>query len=110
MTKITIAHLIATHNEIASTLNVKHLREKSSLTRAQINARIDEMRAQIDASNDVVALTTLCVKYNKNAKSIRARFRALYRDTNNNDLPTRVNNSWTFRACDVSRIIAHVTR
>lgn len=112
MTRISIASLVASHNAIASTLpDVKPLREKTSLTRAQINERIDAMNARLDASTDVVSLVSLCIAHNKNAKSIRARFRALYRDdATRATMPARVANTWNFRANDVAKIIAHVTR
>jgi len=110
MTRITIASLVARHNELASILDVKPLREKTSLNRATINERIDDMQSRIDASTETVSLVSLCVAHNKNAKSIRARFRAMYADDAvRATLPTPVH-AWNYRATDVAAILPHVTR
>lgn len=109
MSRITIASLVARHNELASMLpDVKPLREKTSLNRATISERISDLETRVAASTDLVSLVSLCIAHNKNAKSIRARFRALYRD-DACTLPAPVH-AWNYRATDVPAILAHVTR
>lgn len=111
MTRITIASLVASHNVLASSLNVKLLRDKTSLNRATIQARIDDMQAQIDASTDTVSLVSLCIAHNKNAKSIRNRFRVMYADKAvAATLPAPLGKGWDYRAADVATILPHVTR
>lgn len=109
--RVTIASLIASHNTLAAMLpDVKPLREKTSLTRAAISERIAALQTRVDASTDTVSLVSLCAAHNKNAKSIRARFRALYADaTVAATLPKPVH-AWNYRASDVAAILPHVTR
>ena len=111
MSRITIASLVNEHNALAAMFDdVKPLREKTSLNRATITERIADLRARADASTDLVSLVSLCIAHNKNAKSIRARFRAMYADPAvAATLPTRVH-AWNYRACDVPLILPHVTR
>lgn len=112
MTRTSIASLVAAHNVLAAMITppVKPLRDKTSLNRATIQARIDDMQAQVDASTELVTLASLCNAHNRNAKSIRARFRDMYADaTVAATLPAPVT-KWTFRPSDVAAILPHVTR
>lgn len=114
MSRITIASLVASHNTLAMMLpendRPKLLRDKTSLNRATISERIADLQTRVDASTDTVSLVSLCIAHNKNAKSIRARFRALYADeTVRATLPAPVH-AWNYRAADVPAILAHVTR
>lgn len=110
--RVSIASLVASHNSLAAMLpenaRPKMLREKTSLTRAAITERIADLQSRVDASTELVSLVSLCVAHNKNAKSIRARFRALYADAANT-LPAPVH-AWNFRPTDVAMILPHVTR
>jgi len=109
MSRITIASLVASHNTLAAMLpDVKPLREKTSLTRATITERIADLQSRVDASTDLVSLVSLAAAHNKNAKSIRARFRSLYAD-DACTLPRPVH-AWNYRAIDVPAILPHVTR
>ena len=109
MTRITVASLVAEYNTLAAMLpDVKLMSEKTSLNRAKISDRIAELRERVDATTDLVSLVSLCIAHNKNAKSIRARFRALYADAANT-LPAPVH-AWNFRPADVPMILPHVTR
>lgn len=111
MSRITIASLVARHNELASMLpDVKPLREKTSLNRATISERISDLETRVAASTDLVSLVSLCAAHNKNAKSIRARFRALYADETVAATLPRPVHAWNYRATDVPAILAHVTR
>jgi hypothetical protein len=109
--RISIASLVAAHNVLATSLgDVKLLRDKTSLNRAAISARIADLQARVDASTDTVSLVALCAAHNRNAKSIRARFRSLYADAANT-LPRPVSaKGWEYRAADVPMILPHVTR
>lgn len=112
MSRITIASLVARHNDLASMLpetdRPKLLRDKTSLNRATISERIADLETRVAASTDLVSLVSLCNAHNKNAKSIRARFRTLYAD-DACTLPDPVH-AWNFRATDVPAILPHITR
>ena len=108
MSKITIASLVASYNVLARSLNEKPLSAKTSIKRNVLIERIDEMNARVAASSDVVTLVELCREHNVNAKSVRARFRALYRDDATRDtLPVPVSKH-TYRRVDVPAILAHI--
>ncbi len=112
MSRITIASLVASHNALVAMLpendRPKLLRDKTSLNRATISERIAELETRVAASTDLVSLVSLAAAHNKNAKSIRARFRSLYADPANT-LPRPVH-AWNFRPTDVPAILPHVTR
>lgn len=114
MSRITIASLVASHNALVSMLpendRPKMLRDKTSLNRATITERIADLETRVAANTDLVSLVSLCIAHNKNAKSIRARFRAMYADPDTRaTLPTPVH-AWNYRATDVATILPHVTR
>lgn len=113
MSRVTISSLVVRYNTLAAMLEgVKPMSEKTSLNRAKITERIDELQARVDASTDNVSLVALCAAHNKNAKSIRARFRSLYADPAVRDtLPKPVSSKgWEYRPSDVAAILVHVTR
>lgn len=113
MSRITIASLVASHNALAAMLpDVKPLRDNTSLNRATITERIADLETRVAASTDTVSLVSLCAAHNKNAKSIRARFRTMYADPAvAATLPRPVTSkSWEYRATDVAAILPHVTR
>lgn len=111
MSKITIANLVASHNVLASTFNdVKSLSPKTSIPRARIIAMIDDLRERVNASTDTVTIVDLCKRHNANAKSVRARFRALYRDdATRATMPVPVARH-TYRACDVPALLPYIVR
>ena len=109
MTKRTsIATLVERFNTLAVIVGAKALSPKTSLKRSVIEERVAELQAQVDASTETVSLVSLCIAHNKNAKSIRQRFRDLYARADNT-LPAPVV-GWNFRAADVDTILPHVTR
>lgn len=114
MSRITIASLVARHNELAMMLpetdRPKMLRDKTSLNRATISERIADLETRVAASTDVVSLVSLCIAHNKNAKSIRARFRAMYADPAVAATLPRPVHAWNYRPTDVPAILPHVTR
>lgn len=111
MSRITIASLVAEYNTLAAMLpDVKTMSAKTSLNRATITERIAELRERVDASTDTVTLVSLCIAHNKNAKSIRARFRAMYADPAVAATLPRPVARHTYRAADVARILPHVIR
>jgi len=108
MSKITIASLVNDHNVLARVLNEKLMSPKTSIKRDVIIERIRDLRERVDASTDVVTLVELCREHNVNAKSVRARFRALYRDDATRDtMPVPVSKH-TYRRVDVPAILAHI--
>lgn len=114
MSRITIASLVASHNALAMMLpetdRPKLLREKTSLNRATISERIAELETRVNASVETVSLVSLCIAHNKNAKSIRARFRAMYADETVAATLPRPVHAWNYRPNDVALILPHVTR
>ena len=110
MSKITIASLVASYNVLARTLNEKPLSAKTSIKRDVLIARIDELNERVNASTENVTLVELCRAHNVNAKSVRARFRALYRDdATRATMPVPVARH-TYRPCDVPALMPYITR
>ncbi len=111
MTRPSIAALVARHNELAVLVEgTKLLSAKTSLTSKVIATRIAALETTVAASTDTVSLVDLCKAHDKNAKSIRARFRTMYADPAC-DLPKPVSSKgWEYAAADVARILPHVTR
>jgi len=109
MSRITIASLVNEYNALAASFDdVKTLSPKTSLARAKIIERLDELRERVAASTDTVTLVELAAMHNRNAKSIRARFRALARDPNVT-LPTPVARH-TYRRADVPALLPYIVR
>ena len=109
MTRITIASLVNEFNSLASAFDdVKPLSPKTSLARAVIIERLDALRERAAASTETITLVELAKLHNRNAKSVRARFRALARDPNV-ELPTPVARH-TYRVTDVPRLLPYIVR
>ena len=58
--------------------------------------------------DDAITLVELAARHNRNAKSVRARFRALARDPNVT-LPTPVARH-TYRVADIPRLMPYIVR
>lgn len=109
MSRVTIKSLVLEYNALAASLDdVKPMSLKTSLNRATIIARTDELRERVAASTDTVTLVELAAMHNRNAKSVRARFRALARDPNVT-LPTPVARH-TYRRADVPALLPYIVR
>lgn len=109
MSRITIASLVSEYNALAASFDdVKTLSPKTSLARATIIDRLDALRERAASSTDTITLVELANLHNRNAKSVRARFRALARDPNVT-LPTPVARH-TYRVCDVPRLMPYIVR
>ena len=109
MSRITIASLVSEYNALAASFDdVKTLSPKTSLARATIIDRLDALRERAAASTETITLVELANLHNRNAKSVRARFRALARDPNVT-LPTPVARH-TYRVCDVPRLMPYIVR
>ncbi len=106
MSKVTIASIAAEINNLARVLGEKPVSTKTSIKRDVLLARLADMRERAAASTDTVTLVELCREMNANAKSVRARFRDLYKDPAV-ELPVPVSKH-TFRRIDVPAISKYV--
>ena len=70
--------------------------------------RLDALRERAAASTETITLVELANLHNRNAKSVRARFRALARDPNVT-LPTPVARH-TYRVADIPRLLPYIVR
>ena len=109
MSRITIASLVNEYNALAASFDdVKTMSPKTSLARATIIERLDALRERAAATTETITLVELAARHNRDAKSVRARFRALARDPNVT-LPTPVA-LHTYRVADIPRLMPYIVR